>query len=125
MSLATLDALIQAPGKLRRQRLREGTYEAGSHTVYFQDESTLQDAAHLYAILNQDADTGSPNLENELVLGWIQELQSGQTLGGPELAKLLELLDTYHDEIEAWRADPDESQNLMAVPDGNSARIIS
>lgn len=118
MSLATLDALMGVP-------LREGTYQAGKdHLVYFQDADTIADAAHLYAVLKEEADTGSPNLENELVRDMLQQLQLGQALGGDQLGKLLELLDKYADEIKAFRDNPDTSQDIMAVPDPNTARII-
>jgi len=106
-------------------RLREGTYQAGEdHEVYYQDDSTLADAAHLYAVLKEDADTGSPNLENELVREMVRQLQLGQLLGGDQVGKLLELLDKYADEIAAFRADPDNAQDVLAVPDANTARII-
>jgi hypothetical protein len=95
-----------------------------THEVYYQDESTLEDAAHLYAVLKEEAATGSPNLENELVLAFLQDLQSGQTLSGEQLGKLLELMKEYGPQIEAFRKSSDESQNLLAVPDGNSARIL-
>lgn len=120
MSLANLDALMQAP-----VRLREGTYEAAGHTVYFQDDQTIEDAAHLYAVLKEEAATGSPNLENELVREMLQQLQLGQALGGDQLGKLLELLDKYAEQIKAFRDDPDSAQDIMAVPDGNTARILT
>jgi hypothetical protein len=109
---------------LRLTPLREGTFKAGSHTVYFQDGDTLRDAADLYATLKEDAGTGSPNLENELVRSWVQALQRGEMLSNTQLAKLLELLDKYRDEIQAYREDPDQSQDILDVPDGNEAHIV-
>lgn len=104
--------------------LREGTYTAGGHTIYFQDASTAEDAAHLYAIIKQNADTGSPSLENDIALGFVEDLQQKGTLSNDQLAKFLELLDEYADEIAAFRASDDSSQDLFALPDGNTARIL-
>jgi hypothetical protein len=117
-----IDTLLEGPVTVK---LREGTYEAGkSHIVYYQDADTFKDAAHLSAVLSAAAPTGSPNLENDMVLAFLETMQQGNSLNNEQLAKLLELLDEYRDEIAAYRADPDTSQDLTAVPDGNSARII-
>lgn len=129
MTAVTLDALLEAPFRLRESAvkvpLREGTYQAGKeHEVYFQDGQTLADVAHLYAVLKEDADTGSPNLENELVREMLHSLQLGQTLSNDQLGKLFELLAKYADEIAAFRDDPDSAQDILAVPDGGTARIV-
>jgi alpha-L-fucosidase len=115
--LASLEALMARP-------LREGTYQAGDHTVYYQDQQTVEDAAHLYAILGEQADTGSPNMENEMALTFLQSIQGGQGLSNDQLAKFLELYAKYRPEIEAFRAGGDDSQDLLSVPDGNTARIL-
>ena len=105
--------------------LREGTYQAGSHTIYFQDSQTAIDAAHLYAVIKENADTGSPSLENDIALGFVEDLQQKGSLSNDQLAKFLELLEKYADEIKAFRAGDDNGQDLFALPDGNSARILS
>jgi hypothetical protein len=102
-------------------RLREGTYTAGPKRIYFQDASTIRDAADLYAVLKEQAANGSPNLENELVKAFIQTMQNGQTLSGEQLAKLFELRDRYAAEIEAYRKDPDWSQDILKTPDERDA----
>lgn len=105
--------------------LREGTYQSAGHTIYFQDASTAEDAAHLYAILHEEADTGSPNLENELALAFVETIQSKGALSNDQLAKFLELCDKYKDQLKTFKASEDASQDLMAVPSGDSARILS
>ena len=115
---ATLEALMARP-------LREGTFQAAGHTIYVQDAETVEDAAHLYAILHEDADTGSPSLENALALSFVEAIQQQGNLSNDQLAKFLQLLDKYRPEIEAFRASDDDSQDLMATPDGNTARILS
>jgi hypothetical protein len=109
----------------RTVALREGTYTAAGHTIYVQDQQTVEDAAHLYAILDEEAATGSPSLENELALAFLQDIQGGNGLSNDQLAKFLALYAKYRPEIEAFRASDDDSQDLMATPDGNSARILS
>jgi hypothetical protein len=106
-------------------RLREGTYQAGGHTVYFQDADTLRDAADLYAVLREDAENGSPNLENDLVRAWVAQLQSGQLLDDVQLAKLFELMDTYAPQIAAYRASGDRTQDILNVPENPSPRILT
>lgn len=106
-------------------RLREGTYKAGEHTVYFQDGETMRDLADLYAVLEETAGTGSPNVENDLVRGFIEQVQHGRPLNDTQIAKLLEMRRRYADQLEAYRANRDPARDLLNIPDTARARILS
>jgi hypothetical protein len=107
--------------------LREGSYEVpGVGPIYFQDADTLQDASDLYAILEETSTTGSPNLENDLVRSFVEKLQGGGSLSGEQLGKLLQLLQKHRDAVDERRANPNpDGQDLMDVPDPNTARILN
>lgn len=106
-------------------RLREGTYQAGeSHVVYYQDASTVRDVADLYAILKEEAASGSPNVENELARAFVQSVQSGLLLSDVQLAKLLELKKRYAGQLAAYRESSDRTQDILNVPDGANARVL-
>jgi hypothetical protein len=109
----------------RIARLREGVFTSAGKRVYFQDGQTLRDAADLYAILHEQAETGSPNVENELARGLVVAIQEGRLLNDVQLGKLFELLKKYGPELRAYRASSDSSQNILAVPEPGHARILS
>lgn len=111
----------------RLARLREGEFKAGTHRVYFQNKDTLRDAADLYAVLAEQADNGSPNLENEQAKGMIETLQQGKLLDGDQLNRLLELVKKYAADLAEYRASDDHSQDILAVPSkpADTARILS
>jgi hypothetical protein len=118
--------MVEVEDALAAVRLREGTYTTGrgNPRVYFQDRGTVRDVADLYAVLKEEASTGSPNLENELARAWLEKLQQGALLSNEQLAKLFELMEKYGDEIKAFRASSDRSQDILNVPDGANARLV-
>lgn len=106
-------------------RLREGSYALpDGRAVYYEDAQTLTDALDLYTVLDEDHDTGSPNIENEQAKAFAGQLQSGVGLSGVQVGRLRQLVKEHWAEIEALRARNRRGQNLVDVPDAASALII-
>lgn len=107
-----------------RRIMREGEYGKGSGTlVYYQDENTLQDAADLWAVLEElDPASGSANVDNTIAYSLLETLQQGRLLSEGQLAYLRELLDRYATQIEAYRAAGRPTQDLLQEP-GSDGRV--
>ena len=89
--------------------LREGTYQLGDgRSVYYDDgPGTLRDAADLYAVLDEEHKTGSPNLENAQAKQILDMLQSGGGLGMVHIGTLRKLLTKHAAAIAKLRKSPD------------------
>jgi hypothetical protein len=111
--------------------LREATYQLhdGRH-VYYDDgpmgRQTLRDAADLYACLEENHATGSPNLENMQARHILDRLQTGAGLGQVHLNTLVGLLKKHKDAIEALRkASNRDGQDVLDVaPDGPDGGVV-
>lgn len=108
--------------------VREAAYALpDGRSVWYDDSRTsLQDAADLYAVVPEQASSGSPNLENLQARHILDRLQTGQGLGETHIATLRGLLKKHKPKIEALRRSPDrQGQDMLALAvDGPSARII-
>lgn len=110
---------------------REASYETGDgQHVYYDDgpagKETLRDAADLYAVLDENHDTGSPNLENDQARGILGRLQSGAGLGEVHIGQLRKLMAKHAAAIAELRRSRDrDGQDLLAVPSAGSDSRIS
>lgn len=107
--------------------LREGTYQSNGKSVYYDDgPGTLQDAADLYAVLNEDHQTGSPNLENGQAKAILDMLQSGGGLGVVHLGTLQKLFAKHADKVAKLRKSPDrDGQNPLAMASAGPDSLIT
>lgn len=110
------------------RRLHEATYQlADGRSVWYDDgRESLRDAADLYAVLDEQHRTGSPNLENQQALTILNRLQSGQGLAEVHVGTLQKLLAKHQPAIDRLRASRDrQGQDLLDVAsDGPDSRIL-
>jgi hypothetical protein len=107
--------------------VREATYQLndGRHVYYDDGKESLRDAADLYAVLDEQHKTGSPNVENQQALHILARLQSGDGLGEMHIGTLTGLLRKHAGAIDKYRkARGQDGQDLLSVASaGPSARI--
>lgn len=103
-------------GESDRRLVREGSYQLpDGRSVYYSDAETLRDVADLYAVIDEQYDTGTPNLENDQARLMLETLGSGAPLEAWQVQQLTRLMDKYAQQIQALRTRPDRGgQDFLA-----------
>ncbi len=107
--------------------MREGSYRnADGSRIAYPDRQTVQDARDLYAILQEQAPSGSSNLENDQVRAILSDLLSGQPdLSDAQWGVLKHLTGKYAAQLKALRASPDRrGQDYSKVVPVGTGRVL-
>lgn len=106
--------------------LREGSYtNADGSVIAYLDAQTVQDARDLYAVLQEQAPSGSSNLENDQIRAILTSLQAGQQLDDAQWGAFHHLRDKYASALTALRASADrKGQDYSAVAEPGTGRVM-
>jgi hypothetical protein len=90
--------------------LEEGSYTTPSGSIYYQDQQTVRELQELYGALEEQAQTGSPNLENQQALAMLRRVQSGALLSEAEISTMRKLLAKH---AAILGSDPADGRHMM------------
>jgi hypothetical protein len=106
--------------------VREAAYQTHDGRAVFYDDGreSLRDAADLYAVLEEQHGTGSPNVENLQAMHILGRLQTGEGLGAVHVGTLRGLLNRHAKAVSAHRKNRDGQDLLAMASAGSDSRII-